>query len=107
MLEGISAQMLAKLGPWGLLITAVSIIVFALISGRLIPRSSHEREIKLLETRAEKAEGREVTWQQAAMTWQATAQEAVANREEQLEQGRTLIQLLTSIPRGPGRRGGN
>lgn len=108
MLEGLSPGVLTKLGPWGLLILVVTMVVLALLSGRLIPKSSHERELKILEGRAEKAEDREKTWQAAAMTWQQTAQEAISNRDEQLEQGRTLIQMLASIPRGgTGRRGGS
>lgn len=107
MLDGLSPSVLAKLGPWGLLILVMTVLTVSLIRGWLIPKSTVEKNYQILEGQATKAETREAVWQQAAMTWQATAQEAVANREEQLEQGRTLIQLLSSVPRGTGRRGGN
>lgn len=107
MLEGLSPEALTKLGPWGLLILLITVLTIGLIRGWLVPKSSHERELRLVESQAAKAEARESVWQQAAMAWQTTAQEAVANRDEQLAQGQTLIQMLASIPRGPGRRGGN
>lgn len=107
MLEGFSAKVLLSAGPWGLLILVVTVFVLALISGRLLPRKTVEQNYKILNDRIEQAEKREAKWQEITETWRATAHEAVANREEQQEQGRTLIQMLSSIPRGPGRRGGN
>lgn len=107
MFDGISPSLLTNAGPWGLLILVVTVVILGLITGRLIPKSSHEREIKILTSQVEKADKRADVWQATSMTWQTTAQEAVQNREEQLEQGRTLIQLLSSVPRTPGRRGGN
>jgi hypothetical protein len=106
-LDGLSPKDLTDLGPWGLLILVVAIVYLALVSGRLVPRKSHEREIKILTDQIDKAEKRADTWQTASQTWQLTAQEAVENREEQLEQGRTLIKLLSSVPRGQSRRGGS
>ena len=107
MLEGFSAKILLSAGPWGLLILVVSAVVLALMTGRLVPRKTVEENYRILAGRIEQAEKREATWQTTAQTWQATAHEAVANREAQEEQGRTLIQLLSSVPRGQGRRGGN
>ena len=107
MLEGFSAKLLVEAGPWGLLILAVSTVVLGLMTGRLVPKSTADRNYKILEDRVAAAEKREAKWQEAAQLWQTTAQAAISDRDEQLEQGRTLIQLLTSVPRGPGRRGGN
>mgnify|MGYP001565499392 CR=1 FL=1 len=99
-------EVLLKAGPWGLLVLVIAAIFAAFMSGRLLARGSVQDNYRILEDRAKKAEEREATWQAAAMTWQQTALEAMSNRDEQLEQGRTLIQLLTSLPRGQGRRGG-
>lgn len=101
----INPEVLLKAGPWGLLVLVVAAILMAFVSGKLLAKGSVQDNYRILEDRAKKAEDREATWQAAAMTWQQTAMEAMSNREEQLEQGRTLIQLLSS--RGQGRRGGN
>lgn len=107
MLEGIGAKVLLTAGPWGLLVLVVSVVVLALITGRLVPKKTVEKNYEILNDRIKAAERREEKWQEAAGIWQDTAREAVNNREEQLEQGRTLIQLLSSVPRSSGRRGGN
>jgi hypothetical protein len=111
MLEGFWVTALPKLGPWGLLILVVALVVYALISGKLVAKGVADKNYEILEGRVRSAEEREVKWQETAMTWQATAinwqataHEAVENRDAQLEQGRTMIQLLNSVPRG--RRGG-
>ncbi len=111
MLEGFTAKVLLEAGPWGLLILVVASVLLALMSGRLVPRGTAEKNYELLRTQVNSAEEREKKWQETAMTWQATAinwqataHEAISNRDDQLEQGRTMIQLLNSVPRG--RRGG-
>lgn len=111
MLEGFSAAVLLKAGPWGLLILVVASVLLALMSGRLVPKGTAEKNYELLRGQVASAEEREKKWQETAMTWQATAinwqataHEAVSNRDDQIEQGRTMIQLLNSVPRG--RRGG-
>lgn len=111
MLEGFTAAVLLKAGPWGLLILVVALVVYAMITGKLVPGSTVEKNYEILRGQVKSAEEREAKWQTTAMTWQATAinwqataHEALSNREDQLEQGRTLIQLLNSVPRG--RRGG-
>ncbi len=108
MFDGLNPEVLLKAGPWGLLVLMFALLLLGFMSGRVMSKTSVEKNYEILEGRARAAEEREQTWQQAAMTWQQTALEAISNRDEQLEQGRTLIQLLASIPRGPqGRRGGN
>lgn len=107
MFEGIAAKILLTAGPWGLLILVVSVVVLALLSGRLVPKKTVEKNYEILNDRIKAAELREEKWQQAALISQEAAREAVANREEQQEQGRTLIQMLSSVPRSSGRRGGN
>lgn len=108
MFDGLNPEVLLKAGPWGLLVLMFALILLGFMSGRILSKNAIESNYRILEKRAETAESREQTWQQAAMTWQQTALEAISNRDEQLEQGRTLIQLLSSIPRGgQGRRGGN
>lgn len=111
MLEGFSAAILLKAGPWGLLILVVASVVLALMSGKLVSGKIAEKNYEILRGQASTAEERERKWQETAMTWQATAinwqataHEAISNRDDQLEQGRTMIQLLNSVPRG--RRGG-
>lgn len=106
MFEGISAKILLSAGPWGLLILVVTAVVLGLMTGRLVPRKTVDENYRILNERITQAEKREAKWQEIAETWRATAHEAVANREDSLEQGRTLIQMLASVPRGPGRRGG-
>jgi hypothetical protein len=106
-LEGFAAKVLITAGPWGLLILVVSTILLALITGRLVPRKTVEKNYEILNDRVQAAERREAKWEEVARIWQETGREAVTNREEILEQGRTLIQMLSSIPRGTGRRGGN
>lgn len=106
MFEGISAKILLSAGPWGLLILVVTAVVIALMTGRIVPRKTVDENYRILNERIVQAEKREAIWQAVAETWRATTHEAVANRESQEEQGRTLIQMLSSIPRGPGRRGG-
>jgi hypothetical protein len=107
MLEGFTAAVLLKAGPWGLLILVVALVVYALITGKLVPQGTVTKNYDILNERIKTAESREAKWQETAMAWQATAinwqataHEALSNREDQLEQGRTMIQLLNSVPRG-------
>jgi hypothetical protein len=108
LLEGFSAKILLSAGPWGLLILVVTVVLLGLMTERIVPRKTVEKNYKILNDQLERAEKRADKWEETAATWQATAHEAVANREENQEQGRTLIQMLASVPRGTsGRRGGN
>lgn len=49
MLDGISLGLIQQIGPWGI----VTLIAIAIVTGRLVPRVTVQRERELLEKRVE------------------------------------------------------
>lgn len=75
----------------------------AIWKGLLFTKPGVEKMLELQEKRVQEAIAREKEWRDVATAWQATAQEAIGQKEDLMEQGRTVIALINSIPRRGGR----
>lgn len=102
MLEGVSPA-LVQGGAVALLGLVFITLLGALWKGLLYTKPQYEAMMKIQEARVKTAEDREARLQQLADRWQQAAEKAIDNNEANLEQGRTIISLLQSLPRGPRR----
>lgn len=102
MLDGLSPAVV-QAGAVGVLGLVFLTLFGAIWKGLLFTRPGVEKLLEVQEKRVQEAIARENQWREAAVTWQATAQEAIGQKEDLMEQGRTMIALVSSIPRRGGR----
>lgn len=95
MTEGASMESLPgiwSLSPLGALIGAVVTMYWLLGSGRLIPRSSHERELSQAERHMVQADKRGDEWKETALTERAVNQEIRRQNTLLLEASRSTVE---------------
>lgn len=89
-----------SLSPLGALIGAVVILYWMLGTGRLIPKSSHERELEQADKRASRADMRGDEWKETALTERAVNQEIRRQNTLMLEASRTATKFFADAPIG-------
>lgn len=103
MLDGVSPSLIQGVSVIGILVLLLVTLIGALWKGLLYTRPQYDNMMKLQEARITDAKDREGKLQVLADTWQRAAEKAIANNEANVEQGKTIISLLQSIPRNPRR----
>lgn len=88
-----------SLSPLGALIGAVVILYWMLGTGRLIPKSSHERELRVANKRGDE-------WKDTAMTERAVNAEIRKQNTLLLEAGRTGTKFFADVTPGIEDTGG-
>lgn len=97
MLEGVSPSLVQGISAIGLLLLILVTLIGAVWKGLIYTRPQVNEILDIQKGRVEDAKEREGRWQSLAEKWQQTAQEAIANNEADLEQGKTIIALLESV----------
>lgn len=85
------------------LLTWAGIVVLVLVSvirGWLVPKSSHEREIEILERRIDEKTAEATEWRAAYQAEQAVGRERDAQHRMLLETGRTTAYAVDAIRTG-------
>lgn len=80
-----------QLSPLAALVGAVLTMYLLIAYGKLIPRSSHERELASERRRADE-------WKQTADTWQEVARELRVQNGALIEAGRTSSHFFSQVP---------
>lgn len=104
MLEGIPPSLVQGATVVGVLVSILSALIYAVWKGHLVTRPQIEKLMEIQEGRIKTAEEREARTQSLADKWAETAQQAIANNEANIEQGKMVISLLQAAQtRGPRR----
>lgn len=85
----------------------IAVVCGLLLWGRLIPKSTHEREIKILTDRIIEVVAEKNEWRSAAQASEIVNQEVRSQNRMLLEQGQTTVYALEEIRRGLAQRAGD
>lgn len=92
---------LTRVGPWGLLILVVSIVVYLLLKGVLVAGSAVDRMERQWEARLKESADAKNDWKDAFMS----STERLDTLAEQIDKlmitGETTKRFIQSLPRGP------
>ena len=99
----ISPALVQGLGAVGILIAILVGLIVSFRTGAIYTKSQHDEIVNLHKEAIKEGIKREEKWQAVADTWQKAAQEAINGNEANLEQGKTIIALVQSLPRSQRR----